>query len=172
MRKLLLAFFVGSVLGTGVGVALGFFFFPFVFPPPAAMEALSENERQKVVATGEFIHANPADPIHYGRGRVTVTPRTVFLEGDFEVGPGPAFHVYLVPKKEIRRSADVTGSMFVDLGPLRAFKGSQRYAVPSGVDVTQFDSVVVWCREFSVLISPADLRLTAPRLSAAGEQAR
>src|SRR3712207_8935747 len=85
MRKLLLAFLVGGFLGTGVGVALGFFFFPFVFPPPVAMDALSENERTKVVATGEFLHA---DPIHYGRGRVTVTPRTVFLEDDFEVGPG------------------------------------------------------------------------------------
>jgi hypothetical protein len=104
MRKLLLGLLLGGLLGIGAGVALGFFLFPFVFPPPVAMDALSENERQKVVATGEFLHANPADPIHYGRGRVTVTPRTVFLESDFEVGPGPAFHVYLVPKKEVRRS--------------------------------------------------------------------
>jgi len=168
MRKLLLAFLVGGFLGAGVGVALGVFFFPFVFPPPVAMDTLSENERKNVVATGEFLHAQPADPIHYGRGRVTVTPRTVFLEDDFEVGPGPAFHVYLVPKKEVRRSADVMGSMFVDLGPLRAFKGSQRYAIPNGVDVAQFDSVVIWCREFSVLISPADLQFKASRLSAAG----
>ncbi|GEO16374.1 DM13 domain-containing protein [Microvirga aerophila] len=168
MRKLLLAFLVGGLLGTGVGVALGFFLFPFVFPPPVAMDALGENERKKVVATGEFRHANPADPIHYGRGRVTVTPRTVFLEDDFEVGPGPAFHVYLVPKKEVRQSTDVVGSMFVDLGPLRAFKGSQRYAVPNGVDLAQFDSVIIWCREFSVLISPADLQFKAPGLSALG----
>jgi hypothetical protein len=165
MRKFLLVFLVGGFLGTGVGVALGFFLFPFVFPPPVAMDALSENERRKVVATGEFLHANPADPIHYGRGRLTVTPRTVFLEDDFEVGPGPAFHVYLVPKKEVRRSADVTGTMFVDLGPLRAFKGSQRYAIPNGIDLAQFDSVVIWCREFSVLISPADLQLGVSRSS-------
>ncbi|KLK93470.1 hypothetical protein AA309_09165 [Microvirga vignae] len=169
MRKLLLAFLVGGILGASVGVALGFFFFPFVFPPPVAMDALSENERTKVIATGEFLHANPADPIHYGRGRVTATSRTVFLEDDFEVGPGPAFHVYLVPRKEVRRSADVTGTMFVDLGPLRAFKGSQRYSIPSGVDVAQFDSVVIWCREFSVLISPADLQFKTSKLSAVGE---
>jgi hypothetical protein len=171
MRKLLLAFLVGSLLGTGAGVALGFFFFPFVFPPPIAMDALSEKERKKVVATGEFLHANPTDPIHYGRGHVTVTPRTVFLEDDFEVGPGPAFHVYLVPRKEVRRSADVIGTMFVDLGPLRSFKGSQRYSIPSGIDPTQFASVVIWCREFSVLISPADLQFKASRLSAAAEPA-
>jgi hypothetical protein len=171
MRKLLFALLVGGILGIGAGVALGFFLFPFVFPPPAAMDALSENERRKAVATGEFLHADPADPIHYGRGRVTVTPRTVFLEDDFEVGPGPAFHVYLVPRKEVRRSADVTGSMFVDLGPLRAFKGSQRYSIPSGVDLARFESVVIWCREFSVLISPADLQFIAPGSSGAGDPA-
>lgn len=169
MRKLFLAFLVGGILGTGAGVALGFFFFPFVFPPPVAMDALSEKERAKVVATGEFLHANPADPIHYGRGRVTVTPRTVFLESDFEVGPGPAFHVYLVPRKQVRRSADVAGSMFVDLGPLRAFKGSQRYSIPKGINLAEFDSIVIWCREFSVLISPADLQFSTRTLSAADD---
>ena len=29
-------FLLGGILGTGFGVALGFFFFPFVFPPPPA----------------------------------------------------------------------------------------------------------------------------------------
>ena len=47
--------------------------------------------------------------------------------------------------------------MFVDLGRLRAFKGSQRYAVPAGVDLKKYPSVVIWCEQFGVLISPADL---------------
>ena len=45
----------------------------------------------------------------------------------------------------------------VDLGGLRAFKGSQKYPIPAGVDLTKFPSVVIWCEQFSVLISPADL---------------
>jgi hypothetical protein len=81
----------------------------------------------------------------------------VFLESDFEVGPGPAFHVYLVPKAPIRQSADVKGTMFIDLGRLRAFKGSQKYAIPAGVDLKKYPSLVIWCAEFGVLISPADL---------------
>ena len=47
--------------------------------------------------------------------------------------------------------------MFVDLGRLRAFKGSQRYAIPAGVDLKKYASVVIWCEQFGVLISPADL---------------
>lgn len=89
---------------------------------------------------------------------MSVYERAVFLEPDFEVGPGPAYHVYLVPKATIRSEADMTNVMFVDLGRLRAFKGSQRYAVPAGVDLKAFPSVIIWCERFGVLISPADLK--------------
>jgi hypothetical protein len=151
-------FLLGGLFGTGFGVALGFFFFPFVFPPPPAVDQLIEAERAKPVAAGAFIHANPSDPVHWGRGKVTVYERTVFLEPDFEVGPGPAFHVYLVPKAGIRASSDLGEAMFIDLGGLRSFKGSQRYPVPAGVDLKNYQSVIIWCRQFSVLISPADLK--------------
>ena len=153
-------FLLGGVLGTVFGIAVGFFIFPFVFPPPEAMEVLSPAEQRTVVARGRFIHANLSDPIHYGRGGVAVHDRVVFLERDFEVGPGPAFHVYLVPKEQIRRSADVADTMFIDLGRLRAFKGSQKYEIPAGVDLAKYPSVVIWCAQFGVLISPADLKFT------------
>jgi len=155
-------FLFGGVLGTAFGVALGFFLFPFVFPPPPAAEQLAEAARSPLVATGTFIHANRSDPIHYGKGKVSVYERTVFLESDFEVGPGPAFHVYLVPKSNVRTAADVTDQMYVDLGGLRAFKGSQRYPIPAGLDLKNYPSVVIWCERFGVLISPADLS-PAPR---------
>ena len=148
---------LGGVLGAAFGVALGFFLFPYVFPPPVATEQLTAAESGKLVAKGEFIHANPSDPIHYGKGGVSVYQNVVFLHEDFEVGPGPAFHVYLVPNAKIRDAGQVSGTMFVDLGGLRAFKGSQKYPIPAGVDLAKFPSVVIWCQQFSVLISPADL---------------
>jgi hypothetical protein len=154
----ILIFFLGGILGTAFGVALGFFFFPYVFPPPPAVEQLTEADRSALVATGTFIHANPSDPVHWGRGKVTVYEKTVFLEPDFEVGPGPAYHVYLVPKASVRNEGDVKNAMYVDLGGLRAFKGSQRYSIPAGVNLKDYPSVVIWCERFSVLISPADLQ--------------
>jgi hypothetical protein len=156
--RALAIFLLGAVVGTGFGVALGFFLFPFVFPPPPAAETLTEADRTTLVATGTFIHATPSDPIHWGRGKVSVYQRAVFLEPDFEVGPGPAYHVYLVPKAAIRTEADMKNVMFVDLGRLRAFKGSQRYAIPEGVDLKAYPSVIIWCERFGVLISPADLK--------------
>ena len=161
MRRFLrdvVVFLFGGLAGTVFGVALGFFIFPYVFPPPPATETLTEADRARPVATGAFIHANPSDPVHYGKGKVSVYERAVFLEPDFEVGPGPAFHVYLVPKPSIRSSSDMKDVMFVDLGQLRSFKGSQRYTIPAGVDLAKYPSVIIWCERFGVLISPADLK--------------
>ncbi len=150
-------FLIGGVFGTAFGFAAAIFVYPFIFPPPEAMDVLTAEERATLVARGRFIHANPSDPIHHGKGGVAVYSRVVHLDTDFEVGPGPAFHVYLVPKAEVRESADVKETMFIDLGKLRAFKGSQKYAVPAGVDLKAYPSVVIWCAQFGVLISPADL---------------
>jgi Electron transfer DM13 len=158
MWRMAAVFLVGGVLGAVFGVAIGFFIYPFVFPPPPAMEELTSQEQSNVIATGTFIHANPSDPIHWGKGTVSVHQDLVYLESDFEVGPGPAFHVYLVPTREVRSSDDLAGTMFVDLGGLRAFKGSQKYRLPAGVDLKNYPSLVIWCEQFSVLISPADLR--------------
>jgi hypothetical protein len=158
MSRWLKGFVVGALLGSAAGFAVGIFVFPYIFPPPAANETLSRKETGQLVAKGTFIHAAPNDPVHYGKGAVSVFPSTVFLGEDFEVGPGPDFHVYLVPKAEIRDSSEVKDTMFVDLGRLRAFKGSQNYPIPAGVDLKNFPSVVIWCQQFGVLISPADLR--------------
>lgn len=146
-------------MGTAFGTALGIFLFPYLFPPPEAKEQLTQAEQTKVLAKGTFIHANPNDPIHYGKGEATIYENTVFLKKDFEVGPGPKYHVYLVPKENIRSSDDVKGTMYVDLGRLRSFKGSQKYALPAGIDLRKYKSLVIWCEQFSVLISPADLKL-------------
>jgi hypothetical protein len=153
---------VGALLGLGFGFLGGLIAFPFIFPPPPAVEKLTQAEAVvPVVARGTFIHADPSDRLHWGRGSVTVRRDSVFLEADFEVGPGPKYHVYLMPNADIRTSTAVKGQMFIDLGQLRAFKGSQRYTIPAGVDPTKYGSVVIWCEHFAVLISPADLKAGA-----------
>ena len=96
-------------------------------------------------------------------GGVTVYDDTVHLGSDFKVGPGPKFHVYLVPSAAVSSSSDVKDTMFIDLGRLKAFQGSQNLAVPAGVDLPKYGSVVIWCEPFGVLISPATLYPAFPR---------
>lgn len=161
MRRVLIGLLVGLVLGTGGGFALGIFFFPYIFPPPVATQEVADRAAQTVVGTGTFVHADPSDPIHWGRGSVTIFQdaagrRIVHLEKDFEVGPGPDYRVYLVPHPAPRAKDDVRAA-FVDLGGLAAFKGSQTYVIPADLDLARQGSVVIWCRAFAQLISPATI---------------
>ena len=159
MRKYIVILVVGALLGSAAGFALGIFFYPYIFLADiVASDHVDSQPARKIVATGTFIHANPGDPIHYGKGKVTAYQDLVHLEGDFEVGPGPKFHVYLVPEKNVIPSTNVARTMFVDLGRLKAFKGSQNYPVPAGADLNRYGSVVIWCEQFGVLISPATLK--------------
>ena len=155
MKRTVIGFVAGGLLGAGFGFTVGIAIFPYLFPPPQVHEPLTGRTQAHVVARATFIHANPSDPIHYGRGTATVYPDLLRLEPDFEVGPGPKYHVYLVPLAEITPDTDVEETMFVDLGRLKAFAGSQNYAIPPGTRLADYRSVVIWCEQFNVLISPA-----------------
>jgi hypothetical protein len=153
------SFVVGGLLGLFVGFAVGIFVYPYIFLADiVGTDQVADAPAREVVARGTFIHANPSDPIHYGKGDVTIYRDLLHLEGNFEVGPGPKYHVYLVPEAEVTPDTDVAATMFVDLGRLRAFKGSQNYDIPEGVDLGKYPNVVIWCEQFGVLISPAKLR--------------
>ena len=158
MAKILVSVLIGGLLGTAAGFALGIFAYPYIFLADiVADEQVTDRDSREIVAKGTFIHANPADPIHYGEGSVILYQDLLHLQADFEVGPGPAYHVYLVPAEEVTTDTDVAATMYVDLGRLRAFKGSQVYSIPPGVELGQYPHVVIWCEHFGVLISPAAL---------------
>lgn len=159
MARWIIVFAVGGLLGLAGGFALGIFVYPYVFLADiVAAERVEDHAKRRLLARGSFVHANPSDPIHYGKGRVTIYEGLLHLEPDFEVGPGPKFHVYLVPEKDVVPTTEVAKTMYVDLGRLRAFKGSQNYPIPAGVDPARYGSAVIWCEQFGVLISPAALK--------------
>lgn len=162
MKGLIVGLLLGAVVGTAGGFAAGIFWYPFLLPPPPLHEELTGTETRRVIATGTFIQADPRDPIHYGMGRVSVYQDLVQLGADFEVGPGPKFHVYLVPEADVQPYTRVEETMFVDLGRLKAFRGSQSYPIPDGVDLSEYRSVVIWCEQLNMLISPASLRPVDP----------
>ncbi len=157
MKNIFIGFLLGVILGATGGFALGIFAFPYLFPPPPLNESLADLNTGERVASGRFIHADPSDPVHYGAGGVSVYAQLLHLEADFEVGPGPKYHVYLVPEAEVTVDTPVAQTMFVDLGRLKAFGGGQNYPIPAGVNLSDYKSVVIWCEQFGVLISPAGL---------------
>lgn len=102
--------------------------------------------------SGEF---TGADDFHFGRGTAQLleTAPGVFVVrlADFAVRNGPDLHVYLSP------ADDGYADGVIELGPLKADKGNQNYEVPPGVDPTSAGSVVIWCKQFSVLFATAPL---------------
>lgn len=150
----LLAFLAGLIVMLAI--------YPFIFPPPVLNEKLSSVETKTKVATGMFIHPNPSDPIHYGKGSVGVykakNQYEILLNKDFKVGPGPAFHVFLSDAKNIKTNTAFKNSRKYDLGALKSFQGSQVYAVPNQLELSKIHSVVVWCVSFSQLITSANLK--------------
>ena len=161
MRAVLLLV-VGLIVGAAGGFAVGIVAFPYLFPPPEVNEPLLAKSEADLIARATFIHANPSDPVHYGQGSATIYADLLRLEADFEVGPGPKFHVYLVPDTDVTPDTEVETTMFVDLGRLKAFSGSQNYAIPAGIDIADHGSVVIWCEQFNVLISPAAISRVDP----------
>lgn len=96
-----------------------------------------------------------ADEFHFGEGTarlVETSPGqfTVRLE-DFAVRNGPDLYVYLSP--------DAAGYAegAIELGRLKADRGNQNYDVPAGTDLSNVESVVIWCKQFAVLFATADL---------------
>lgn len=160
--KSLIRLTMASLLGFLVGLGVMLIIYPFIFPPPVLNEKLSHAETKTKIATGTFIHPNPKDRIHYGKGTVSVyklnNQYEVFLNKDFKVGPGPAFHVFLSDAKNIKTNAAFNNSKKYDLGALKSFQGSQVYLVPSTVNLSEVHSVVVWCVSFSQLITSANLK--------------
>ena len=96
-----------------------------------------------------------ADEFHFGRGAARLIETapgsfTVRLER-FAVRNGPDLYVYLSPV------ADDYADGVIELGRLKADRGNQNYVVPAGVDVDRVASVVIWCKQFSVLFATAPL---------------
>jgi hypothetical protein len=70
---------------------------------------------------------------------------------DFSTGNGPDLDVWLLNSS--------TGDMsdYVNLGELTGNVGEQNYEIPEGVDLSIYDTVVIWCDRFSSAFGDAVL---------------
>ncbi|MEM7093283.1 MAG: DM13 domain-containing protein [Actinomycetota bacterium] len=101
------------------------------------------------------------DHAHRGQGTANVisdgTLTFLRFEDDFAIDNGPDLNVYLVRGVGAEGPAGQFDDDFVDLGDLKGNIGAQNYEVPADVDITEFDTVVIWCVRFGVAFNAADL---------------
>jgi hypothetical protein len=100
---------------------------------------------------------------HPGEGTAVVLndgseQRFLRFEDDFATDNGPDLFVYLTTADADAPAGDFgVDGQFVNLGRLSGNVGSQNYEIPVGLDLAEFDTVVVWCDRFSVAFTTADL---------------
>jgi hypothetical protein len=100
---------------------------------------------------GNFIGVN--DGIHNAEGLAKVIQlddaSMILRLENFRATNGPDLYVYL--------ATDNSASDFVDLGRLEGNIGNQNYDIPEGTDFSKYDTVLIWCKAFSVLFGSAKL---------------
>ena len=75
---------------------------------------------------------------------------------NFSTDNGPDLRVYL-STSDANGDSGAFDDDFVDLGVLKGNIGDQNYEIPVGVDLSVYDTVVVWCVRFSTPFTAADL---------------
>ena len=108
-----------------------------------------------LIARGELMGV---DAFHTGSGDVLLVQgpqgNVILRFEDYSVRNGPDLHVYLTPDSD----GDVHADGAVDLGKIKATKGSVNYDAPVGVDPTIFRAAVIYCQPFSVTFATAPLQ--------------
>ena len=77
---------------------------------------------------------------------------------NFSVTNGPNLHVILTPRQNPTNRNDVMAAGYVDLGKIKGNVGNQNYEIPDDVDISNIESVVIYCVPFSVVFSVASLQ--------------
>lgn len=111
-----------------------------------------------MLAKGNF---TVVDTLHKAAGTATVYrladgKRVLRFEG-FSATNGPDLYVYLSGHAMPRSSGELHSAGDVNLGRLKGNVGDQNYELPDDLDLSTVKSVVIYCRQFSVVFSSAEL---------------
>ncbi len=124
---------------------------------PEAEQAMPPEmpDEPTVLAMGSFIDI---DPIHGAVGTATVyelpSGERILRFENFRSKNGPDLHVYLSTEAPTSTFAGL-GENEAYLGALKGNVGNQNYEIPADVDLSQYMSVVIYCRPFRVVFSTA-----------------
>ncbi len=125
----------------------------------SSSDAPASQAEPTTLATGEFISHEHGTA---GSVRILELPdgsRVLRIE-NLDTDNGPDLKVWLTDAPVIDGPTGwfvFDDGEYVDLGSLKGNKGSQNYAIPADVDLTDLTSVAIWCDRFSVSFGAAEL---------------
>ena len=156
MRKALVLVFSHAAM-LAAGFAIGVYTLPILTAPDAPSAAAVQSAATGALYTGTFRRdLRDSDALHWGEGKVSVSAKTIALDG--EVAPGPDYKLYLLPEF-VETEADFARvkARSVRVGDVKTFRNFI-VDVPESVDVNRYTTVLVWCERFSQFITAAKYR--------------
>ncbi len=117
---------------------------------------IAGNTDHTVLASGTFhsvAHSTKGDASIYQ----LADGKRILRLSNFETSNGPDVHVYLVAANDASDSDTVKKAGFLELGSLKGNIGDQNYELPSGIDLSKYRAVTIWCKRFSVNFATAPL---------------
>lgn len=155
MRRLLLLF---SHIGFFVaGMGLGIYLLPLLIAEKPPLPSAVLDVERAASLRGEFRpNLKGSDLLHWGEGEVFVTPKAIAHRG--RLSPGPDYKLYLAPDfVDDEASFLAIKDKSLRIADVRGFSGFL-IALPEGVDVSAYNTVVIWCEGFGEFISAAKYR--------------
>jgi len=155
MRKLVLL--VSHLAMLGVGFGLGVYLLPILTAPPAPEAAMLQQKAQSARYSAEFTRdLEGSDFLHWGEGTVSLSPTEIVHQG--RLAPGPDYRLYLVPDfVETEAQFEAIKADAVEIGQIKSFDGFL-IALPDGIDLDAYTTVLVWCEAFGEFITAAAYR--------------
>jgi hypothetical protein len=155
--KKLVVLTISHAVALAAGFALGIYVLPILTAPPAPSAAEVGSVAAAAAFKGEFRRdLRGSDVLHWGEGTVSVGPKAISLAGS--VAPGPDYKLYLLPEFVDTKEGFLRAkARAARVGDVKTFENFI-VPVPDGIDVTRYDTVVVWCEAFSMFISAAKYR--------------
>ena len=144
---------VAGVVGFGAGI----YALPVLIAPPApSVEEIKAMSAQAEYTTQFRKDLKDSDALHWGEGTVSVGPKSITLMG--KLAPGPDYKLYLSPEfVETEADFNRLKTAMVRIGDVKTFENFV-VDVPSGIDPSNYTSVIVWCESFGQFITSASYR--------------
>ena len=156
MRRLLFGLITHGV-ALAAGFALGIYFLPILTAPPSPDAAVLQAEAANAEFSAELTRdLRGSDRLHWGEGTISVSSTMIVHEG--RLAPGPDYKLYLLDRfVEHEDEFEPIRDDAVVIGDVKSF-GGFLLDVPEGVDVTAYNTVLVWCEAFGEFITAAQYR--------------
>ncbi|KAJ53991.1 phenylalanine--tRNA ligase [Actibacterium mucosum KCTC 23349] len=156
MRRLII-WLVTHGVAVAFGFALGIYLLPILTAPPSPDAAELEQSASDAMFTADLTRElRGSDFVHWGEGSISIAADKIVHMG--KLAPGPDYKLYLVPEFVDHEDAfEPIKASAVQVGDVKTFDGFI-LDVPAGIDVTQYNTVLVWCEAFAEFITAAQYR--------------